>query len=150
MWRGLRETWSPSRSPSTLKVSRSTETSSSSPFWRVSSSWASGPNVITTWGPQAWQASLPVRGVIGYHPLPRIRKYALNGSDLTLQWEGPASTLYDSTIAGSRPVHGYVVEMASSLGTADFAPVSSVLLTNTVTISNCPSPAYLRLKLVKP
>jgi surface antigen len=42
------------------------------------------------------------------------------------------------------------VEMSPSMSPPDFAPVSSVLTTNTFTVTNCPSPAYFRLRLTAP
>jgi len=109
---------------------------------------------LDVWGPQAWAGLvsdlLSVRGVIGYHPLPRIRSGTLNQGNLTLQWDGPSAILYDSTINGYRPAHGFVVEMAHSLLTRDFAPISPVVTNRTYTVTNCPSPAFFRIKLVQP
>lgn len=47
MLRGRTDTSSPSRNPSAASVSRRTDTSSSSPFSRANSTWASGPMAIT-------------------------------------------------------------------------------------------------------
>jgi hypothetical protein len=114
-------------------------------------SWAGGPNRLSVWGPQIWQASLPVRGVVSYHPLPKIRQFSLTSDGgLSLRWDGPQSDLYDSTAGGIRRVHGYVVEMSPSLEAPVFSEISSVLLTNAFVVSNCPSPAFFRVKLVKP
>lgn len=119
-------------------------------YVRYRTSWASGDNSLREWTSNAWEASLPIRGVIGYHPLPRIRLWSVSGGNLLLRWDGPAADLYDATSATSRRVHGYVVEMSSSLFPPDFASVSSVLTTNTFTVTNCPSPAYFRVRLTTP
>ena len=123
---------------------------SGSNYVRYMTSWASGPTVLSLWGPQVWQASLPVRGVIGYHPLPKIRQYFMSAGNLVLKWDGPAADLWDSNVGSVTRVHGYVVEMSPSLTPQSFSDVSPVLTTNIFTIQNAPAPAYFRLRLVKP
>ena len=113
-------------------------TDSGTPYVRYMTSWASGPNVLSRWGPQIWQASLPVRGVIGYHPLPKIRQYSMSAGNLFLQWDGPAADLYDSSVGAVTRVHAYVVEVSPSL------------TTNIFIIQNAPTPAFFRVRLVKP
>ena len=117
---------------------------------RYRTSWASGDYVMSTWTSQDWQAGMPMRGVIGFHPTPKIRLCSLAQGDLTLRWDGPASDVYDATLHTTNRVHGYVVEMSASCSPPDFQPVSAVILTNRYTITNCLSPAFLRLKLVRP
>lgn len=119
-------------------------------YVRYRTSWASGPNVLSLWGSQVWQASLPVRGVIGYHPLPKIRQYSMSAGNLVLQWDGPAADLWDSTVGSVTRVHGYIVEMSPSLTPANFSDVSPVLTTNTFTIQHGPTSAFFRVRLVKP
>jgi hypothetical protein len=119
-------------------------------YARYMTSWASGPNMLSLWGSQVWQASMPVRGVIGYHPLPKIRQASLSGTDLVLQWDGPTSDLYNSALGTTNRVHGYVIEMSPSLSPWSGSDVSPVLTTNMFTISGAPAPAFFRLRLVKP
>lgn len=122
-------------------------------YVRYRTSWASGPNKTALWGPQTWVTgvALPVRGLIGYHPLPKIRSVTVSEQgDLSLQWDGPASDLADAVLGQTNRVHGYLVEMSPTVSPPAFEAVSSVLLTNTYTVSNCPSPAYFRVELVKP
>jgi hypothetical protein len=119
-------------------------------YVRYRTSWASGDNCLKAWTAQNWEAGMPVRGVIGFHPLPRIRLCSLAQGDLTLGWDGPASDVYDATLRTTNRVHGYVVEMSATCSPSDFQPVSAVILTNRFTIANCPSPAFIRLKLVRP
>ena len=117
-------------------------------FVRYRTSWASGDNRFQAWGSQPWEAELPVRGVIGYHPRPRLKRWVLANSQLTLEWDGPSVALYDSTMASERPVHGYEVEICQSLATRQFKSVSPVMTERTYTVTNCPSPAWFRIKLV--
>ena len=123
---------------------------SGSNYVRYKTSWASGPNKLSVWGSQVWQAYLPVRGVIGYHPLPKIKSCSLVEGNLVLSWDGPAADLYDSTSDTTNRVHGYVVEMSQSVSAPDFSDVSTVLTTNVFTLLNPPAPAYFRVRLVKP
>ncbi len=120
-------------------------------YVRYRTSWAEGDK-LSVWGPQNWQANMPVRGVIRYHPLPRIRQwqYSAASSSLTLQWDGPAAILYDQVQGTTRPAQGFVVEMSPSLWPPAFAALSPVLTTNTFSIANCPAPALFRVKVVKP
>jgi hypothetical protein len=119
-------------------------------YVRYRTSWASGDNCLSAWNSLNWQAGMPVRGVIGFHPTPKIRLCSLAQGDLTLGWDGPASYVCDATLHTTNLVHGYVVEMSATCSPPDFQPVSAVILANRFTITNCPSPAYLRLKLVRP
>ncbi len=119
-------------------------------YVRYRTSWASGDNSLHEWNANAWEASLPVRGVIGYHPLPKIRTCSVSGNDLILQWDGPSADRYDATTGTATRVHNYVVEMSASMTAPNFVAVSPVLTTNTFTVTNCPSPAYFRVKLSSP
>ncbi|MGA2864416.1 MAG: hypothetical protein ABSF95_08000 [Verrucomicrobiota bacterium] len=119
-------------------------------YARYRTSWASGNNSMHAWTSALWEANLPVRGVIVYHPLPRLRQwqYSLADGSLTLQWDGPAADLYDAVHGTTRRVHGYVVETSPSLSEPSFSAVSPVLTTNTYTVANYPSPAFFRVRLV--
>jgi hypothetical protein len=112
-------------------------------------SWGGGGLISSVWGPQAWQL-LPVRGLIGYHPLPKIKQAFLSAGNLVLQWDGPASDVYNSALGTTNRVHGYVVEMSPTLSPSSFSDVSPVLTTNMFTLINAPAPAFFRLRLVKP
>jgi hypothetical protein len=122
------------------------------PYVRYRTSWGDGGIKLSPWTSAVWQASMPVRGVILYHPLPRIRQwqYSVADGSLTLQWDGPAANLYDALRGTTRRVHGYVVELSPSLSAAAFSAVSPVLTTNMFTVANAPAPAFLRVKLVAP
>jgi hypothetical protein len=119
-------------------------------YVRYKTSWADGPNVLSVWGRQNWQATLPVRGVIGFRPLPKIKRCAIEQGKLSLQWDGPAADLYDSSRGGINRIHGYVVEMSPSLSAPLFSEISPILLTNRFEVADSPTPAFYRVKLVKP
>ncbi len=118
------------------------------PYVRYRTSWASGDNRLHQWAPGDWEAGLPVRGVIGYHPLARLRQVSFTDGILFLQWDGPAANLYDSTVGATRRVHGYVVETAASLTSLAFTAISPVLITNSFSITNVPDSAFFRIRLV--
>jgi hypothetical protein len=119
-------------------------------YVRYRTSWASGDNRIKQWSGQPWEAEMPVRGVIGFHPLPKLNQCLLANGSLTLSWNGPTSMLFDVAQSVERNAQGFVVEMARSLSKPDFTPVSPVILSQSYTVTNCPSPAYFRIKVTAP
>jgi hypothetical protein len=123
-------------------------------YVRYRTSWASGDNRWHAWNAEAWEVAsvqLPVRGVIGYHPFPKIRSATTADGKLTLRWDGPASVLRDATSGSSTPLHAYVVEQATSLANQEFVPVAGPTTGREATLTNCcDSPAFFRVKLVKP
>jgi len=113
-------------------------------------SWAEGGK-LSAWTSSAWQVNLPVRGVILYHPLPRIRQcqFSTTTGNLFLQWDAPASYIVGGAPYTTNRVHYYAVQMASSLAPPNFAAASGPLATNVFTVTNCPSPAFFRVQLVR-
>ena len=65
-----------------------------SQYVRYRTSWGSGNNMFHLGSPNAWEATMPVRGVIGYHPLPKIQSVALQSRQSHARWDGPAAQLY--------------------------------------------------------
>lgn len=120
------------------------------PYVRYRTSWADGDNRLKAWTSANWEADLPLRGVIGYHPRPRIREASVKAGNLELRWDGPATDLYDAVNRTTNRVHGYVVESALRCSGAEFEAITPILLTHQFTVTNCPSPAYFRLRLVRP
>ena len=122
-------------------------------YVRCRTSWASGNNWLSRWAPINWvpDGDLPVRGVIGYHPLPKIRSITPEGNHLKIEWEGPSSELFDANEQATRKVHGYVLEMATQLQPPNFAAITGVV-TDLQTTIDLPTSSqfYLRLKLVAP
>ncbi|MBI2928446.1 MAG: hypothetical protein HYY24_22485 [Verrucomicrobia bacterium] len=120
---------------------------------RYRTSWASGDNKFAVWNAQPWEVAidLPVRGVIGYHPWPKIRHVDLTDGTLTLRWDGPSSVLYDAANRTSTRVHTYAVERATSLAKEDFIPIADPTTERQIILPDWSgSPAFFRVKLVKP
>lgn len=121
---------------------------------RVRTSWATGDYEFREWNAASWTPSLgiflPLRGVIGFRPTPKIVSAMPDGDGgFHLRWHGPASELFDDTTGETRAVHGYVVEMADSLDPTSFKPVSPVLAAREWIAPNCcPGTAFYRVKLV--
>lgn len=116
---------------------------------RYNTSWASGSRVFSQWSAQDWQAELPVRGVIGYHPLPQITAMVRETDRLTVRWIGPSSVVTNSTAATSFQPHWYVLEKAAALSGAAFEPVSDPTTDRELTITNCcDAQAFYRIRLV--
>jgi len=94
-------------------------------------SWAGGDGVRSPWSPVAWQAQLPVRGILGFHPKPRLTRVSRQAGRIRLNWDGPASLVYDALQKATNAVHRYQVEQASSLGAGNWTALgeSTSLLT---------------------
>jgi hypothetical protein len=120
-------------------------------FVRYKTSWgSSGDNTLSKWGPGAWQAQLPVRGVIGFHPRPQLTRIAATNGVVNLEWDGPSATLSNLVDRSTIPVHWYVVERASTLDPANFAPVSEPTVERAAMLTNCCTDvnAFYRLRLL--
>lgn len=123
-------------------------------YVRCRTSWGSGDNKFYPWTPEAWvEANMPVRGVIGYHPLPKITSVSLDRGNLTLRWDAPAAQLRvrNATEIATKPAHAYVVEKAVAPNATAFAPVSPVITDREVTLADLPDrAAFFRVKVVSP
>jgi hypothetical protein len=108
--------------------------------------------ILSPWTPAIWQANLPVRGFIGYHPLPQITNLGQQGNNLTIQWDGPASVLQDVTAQTTTPLHWYVVEKLTSVNPPVFAAVSQPTTDHSLTLTNCcgPEDGFFRVTLLPP
>lgn len=118
-------------------------------YVRYKTSWGgSGDNSIKAWTSDQWEALLPLRGVIAYHPLPRITSITRNGDRVTVKWDGPSSVLSNLVDRTSRPVHSYVLEKASSLG-GSFTAVSEPTFQREATLqSSVSETAFFRVRLI--
>jgi len=121
-----------------------------SQFVRFRSSFAGGDNEFAAWTSAGWWGpSLPLRGVIGYHPLPRITEVRAVEGNLVIHWDGPDSELYDVATGTIKKLHWYVVEKATSLANADFTPVAPPTTEHVLTVPITDDyPAYFRIKLL--
>ncbi len=98
------------------------ETSTGNRSIRVRDSWSGGDNRFYPWDDSSLVGGdLPIRGVIGVRPLPRIENIERNGSQVTVEWSGPSATLIEDQVP--RPAHSYVVEKSTDL--ENFQPVSN-------------------------
>ena len=113
-------------------------------------SWGIGEE-SSFWTSDTWQANLPVRGVIGYRPKPKIICTARSGNDLTFTWHGPSSQIEDQVLGTTTSVHRYQILRTTSLSPADWQPASAITTDHTITITETPgTAAFFRLRLLHP
>jgi len=112
-------------------------------------SWASGPEVLSAWNSAPWQANLPVRGVIGFRPKPKITRIVRDGGEVTIAWDGPSSQLYDVGADTTADVHHYQLERATSLNPPNFQPVGPQTADRVIAISETSdSVVFFRVRLL--
>jgi hypothetical protein len=113
-------------------------------------SWGSGDNYgYSVWGAQQWEAGMTLRGVLLFHPMPKITKTELVEGGLRVSWDGPSSTVIDT--GTSFPAHWYSLEKADDLN-GEFTPVADPVSDHAITIS-VPDPsrnAFFRVKVMTP
>ncbi len=127
------------------------ETDEGDQFVRYRTSWASGDFSFARWLPQVWEVGLTLRGVVGFHPLPRITQIKQEESQITIAWDGPSSMVKDSIAETTNPAHWYVVEKSDSLAPAQFQAISEPVSELQSTITNCcEGKAFFRVKLMTP
>lgn len=107
-------------------------------YVRYKTSWgSSGVNTLSYWDGAPWQAGLPVRGVILFHPAPQIRSFKQISGGLILEWDGPSSVLVDLFSGTGKPANWYVVEKATQLDPPDFTPVGPATAELRMSIPGC-------------
>lgn len=113
-------------------------------------SWGVG-EYSSAWTSATWQAGMPVRGVIGFHPKPKIRHTERANGQITISWDGPSAQLEDAMAGTTTTVHRYQLERATSLSAPDFVPVGAPTTDRTITV---PEPvgenAFYRVSLLPP
>lgn len=121
-------------------------------YVRYKTSWGgSGDNRLKQWNNAEWETKLPVRGVIGYHPLPRITSIQPGSGTFTIQWHGPLATLSDLNASTTIPLHRYVVERAPALNEGEFVAASEPTAALEATVSVPAGEAgYFRVRLLPP
>ena len=121
-------------------------------FVRYRTSWGgSGDHRIRAWNSDDWEADLPVRGVIGYHPLPRITGVQRTNDSLTVKWDGPSSTLNDINTGKATVVHVYVLEKSRTLDSGNFVAISQPTTKREATLTNCcEATTFFRVRLLPP
>ena len=116
---------------------------------RYRTSWASGDTVYSQWNSDIWQAAMPVRGLITFHPQPKIKAVSRSGGQVRIQWDGPSSVLVDYSDGSSRIVHQYVIERADSLSNGAFVPVTEPTTSRDASFpDSAGAHAFFRVKLV--
>lgn len=122
-------------------------------FVRYRTSWATGDREFSPWTEASWTPEqslfLPVRGVIGFHPRPRLTEVRIADGTVHLRWAGPQATLHDDVTGVNRPAHQYVVERSSS---PDGSPWEAVTEPRNALNADvplcCDGPSFFRLRLV--
>ena len=116
------------------------------PFVRFRDSWAGGVRRVR-WGSQVWVADLPVRGIIGFRPLPKIMNFERRDGKIRLEWHAPAVELTDTTEGTTRRLHYYVVEKSVDMKT--FTPVGPPTELFEAELDDCcDGNAFYRVRLV--
>lgn len=116
----------------------------------VRDSWGGGERT-RPWSPVTWvdDRTLPLRGLIGYHPKPRMRSISISGAEVTITWDGPSSELYDDLTGATTAVHFFQLEKSTSLNPASFQPVGVPTPERTITIPDCcGDAAFYRVQLL--
>jgi hypothetical protein len=115
-------------------------------------SWATGEasGSWAQWGSQPWAVGLPLRGVILFHPLPKLRQIERANGKLTIRWDGPNSTLWDDVNQTEVAAHSYTLESAPSLD-GKFAPLGDPTPNLNITVADPGADhVFFRLKLSHP
>lgn len=118
----------------------------------IKTSWGTGfdpenPGLAAqSWTSASWLGLFPVRGVITFHPKPKIQSFQRTSGQVSLSWEGPASYRHDY-IAGSTsgPLQRFVVQRASSLTLGDWKNVSGPTTDRSATIADAGSAGFYRV-----
>lgn len=124
-------------------------------YVRIRTSWASGDKefrewAFITWMPNPWDY-LPPRGVVGFHPKPRITSVTLLDDNLVVRWYGPSAEVYDAATGTRTRAHWYVVERAQSLSAHDFKPIGNPVDGQEMLIpTDAGQAAFFRIKVIPP
>ena len=92
----------------------------------IRTSWASGGSQQeqTVWTAAAWLGLFPVRGVIGFHPKPKVTDFSRAGGKIVLNWHGPSAQVYDEVSGTTTQPHRYCVQRATSLNPAKWTSIA--------------------------
>ncbi len=102
-------------------------------YVRFRTSWGTGDN-FAEWSLAKMVppgiGALKLRGVIGYHPKPKIQSIRREKTDLFLDWSGPDAKLVDSISGERRSANVYVVEQSEALSGSPWTLVEGFLSGN--------------------
>jgi hypothetical protein len=117
-------------------------------FVRYRTSWGSGEFTGAHWRTGPWEAELALRGVVGFHPLPRITAINRTEGGASIKWDGPLSNL--QTGSGVIPANYYVIEKSDSLTTPNFTPVTEPAAARETVVASSPTgKTFYRIKLLR-
>jgi hypothetical protein len=122
----------------------------------VRNSWGDSQwDMFREWKRVTWTPTLPVylpvRGVIGYHPKPRLTDYERVGDALVLRWQGPSAQLHDVEAGTTRDLHWYVVEVRATVDAGEFVSVTEPAAVREATVPLLTEAAgFYRVRLVPP
>ncbi len=124
-------------------------------YVRYHTSWASGDNQFSAWDASNWtpngQLNLPLRGVIGFHPRPRLIQISRNGGQVHLLWEGPMSIIHDASADADQPAHRYAIERSGSLVRPGWETVTGPMAALEGDAPDCcGGTAFYRVRLLAP
>jgi hypothetical protein len=117
----------------------------------IRTSWASGGNPnfeYQQWTGAAWLGLYPVRGVIGFHPKPKIMGVSRADGTITLNWHGPSARVYDEIAGRTTLPHRYCVQRATSLNPANWTPVAAPTTALSATVPDVEGTAFYRVVLI--
>lgn len=95
-------------------------------YVRFKNSWgSSGDFSLVPWTSDLWfpELNLGLRGVIGYHPKPKITAITRADGQVRLTWNGPSSKLHDYISGEDIPVNWFSVEVSDFI-TGPFTQVA--------------------------
>jgi hypothetical protein len=117
---------------------------------RIRTSWASGDGVVIPWDGTPFTANLSIRGVIGFHPKPKITKITRGPTKISITWDGPLVQLRDVINGTTNDLHQYVVEKSPTLNPADFQPVTDPSpRLSAMILDNSTQTSFYRVRLVE-
>ena len=123
-------------------------------YVRYRTSWASGDNQLSPWSDANWtpeqSLNLPLRGVIGFRPRPKLVSIAPRSGGIELRWHGPQSVLRDEGSETEWIPQRFVVEQSPGLNPAQWEPATEPINGLTATIPGCCEGArFFRIRLVE-
>ncbi len=124
-------------------------------FVRYRTSWASGDLEFSRWDAGNWtpdeSLNLPLRGVIGFRPRPKIVGISRASGGLHLRWHGPQSVLRDDGADVEYPTQRFIVEQADRLDASAWTPATEPTTGLSATVPDCCAGArFFRVRVLEP
>jgi len=114
----------------------------------IRTSWATGDDYrkYTEWSGASWLGLFPVRGVIGFHPKPKVTRFSRNAGNITLNWDGPSARVYDEVSLQTTSPHRYCIQRSTSLSPANWKPIAGPTTDLSITFADSsPSNSFYRV-----